>query len=186
MDKPTKQQEQLIAQGEPFFKRIIFDARQRSTNQLSVTLECRKVLTKNSLSYRAIPKIENISFEKCMIYSEHNGLHGKRWQWFNLIAQPVKSKSTKLQKRAKTGTERYWRKQSLTPPAMRSCVGDNNCRQTFWKCPPCHDNRRANKLNDLPVWSVSSALFTASPSGRFLDALLFALFLRSDNSFPML
>ena len=31
MDKPTKQQEQLIAQGEPFFKRIIFDA---STNQL--------------------------------------------------------------------------------------------------------------------------------------------------------
>ena len=78
MDKPTKQQEQLIAQGEPFFKRIIFDARQRSTNQLSVTLECRKVLTKNSLSYRAIPKIENISFEKCMIYSEHNGLHGKR------------------------------------------------------------------------------------------------------------
>lgn len=29
-DKPRKQQEQLIAQGEPFFKRIIFDARQRS------------------------------------------------------------------------------------------------------------------------------------------------------------
>lgn len=34
MDKPTKQQEQLIARGEPSFKRIILDARQRSTNQL--------------------------------------------------------------------------------------------------------------------------------------------------------
>lgn len=44
----------------------------------AVTLECRKMLTKNSVPYRAIPKIANISFEKRMIYSEHNGLHGKR------------------------------------------------------------------------------------------------------------